>query len=118
MWRDLGPGETHSMSFDEREKAFEEKFKHDQELQFKVTARRNKMLGLWAAAQLGMTGTAADGYAKTIVETEVAKGGGDAAGIAQIQNELAAQGIEASDQWHPRPPERPAPPGQQPGPKG
>ncbi len=46
-------------TFDEREKDFEARFKHDQELQFKVTARRNRLLGLWAAGQMGLGGETA-----------------------------------------------------------
>ncbi|MBI1776674.1 MAG: DUF1476 domain-containing protein [Proteobacteria bacterium] len=84
-------------SFDEREKAFEEKFKHDQELRFKVTARRNKMLGLWAAQQMGLAGAAAESYAKQVVEAELGKHAGDAAVIAKLKTDLAAKGIDASD---------------------
>jgi hypothetical protein len=53
--------------FNDREKAFESKFQKDQELQFKVTARRNKLLGLWAAEKIGLSGDAADAYAKEVV---------------------------------------------------
>ena len=53
--------------FGDREKAFETKFQKDQELQFKVTARRNKLLGLWAAEKIGLSGDAADAYAKEVV---------------------------------------------------
>src|SRR5258708_29683444 len=84
-------------SFDEREKAFEEKFKHDQELQFKVTARRNKMLGLWGAARLGVTGAAAETYAKEVVDAELGRHAGDAAVVAKIKTDLTAKGIAASD---------------------
>jgi|SRR5579862_1070083 len=54
--------------FDEREKSFERKFEHDQELEFKVKARRNHLLGLWAAGQLGLKGEAAETYARTIAD--------------------------------------------------
>jgi hypothetical protein len=54
--------------FDEREKGFEKKFELDQELAFKVKARRNKLLALWAAERMGLTGEAAEKYARTIVE--------------------------------------------------
>ncbi len=53
--------------FDEREKGYEGKWKRDEELRFKVTARRNKLLGLWAAQKFGMEGGDADAYAKTVV---------------------------------------------------
>ena len=51
-------------TFDDREKAFEAKYEHDEQLKFKVTARRNKLLGLWAAGLLGKTGADAEAYAK------------------------------------------------------
>src|SRR5271154_3566682 len=62
-------------TFEEREKEFEARFKHDQELRFKVTARRNRLLGLWAAEKMGLSGDAADAYAKTVVAAEFDKGG-------------------------------------------
>ena len=57
-------------TFGEREKAFEDKYKHDQELQFKVEARRNKLIGLWAAEQMGLSGGDADAYAKEVVAAD------------------------------------------------
>jgi len=57
-------------TFDKREEGFEKKFAHDKELQFKATARRNKLLGLWAAEKLGLTGPQADAYAKEVVVAE------------------------------------------------
>ena len=54
-------------TFDDRQKAFENKFAHDQEMRFKAMARRNKLLGLWAAEKLGKSGTDADEYAKSVV---------------------------------------------------
>ena len=63
--------------FDGREKAFEDKFKHDAELQFKVTARRNKLLGLWAAAQMGLSGAQAEQYAKEVVASDFYRPGDD-----------------------------------------
>ena len=78
-------------TFDEREKGFEVKYKHDQELRFKVTARRNKLLGLWAAGQMGLSGADAAAYA-----TEVVKADFDAPGeedvIAKVVKDLAAKG--------------------------
>jgi hypothetical protein len=62
-------------TFDTREKEFEARFKHDQELQFKITARRNRLLGLWAAQHLGLLGDAAEAYAKRVVETQLQPGG-------------------------------------------
>ncbi|MEM9319607.1 MAG: DUF1476 domain-containing protein [Pseudomonadota bacterium] len=57
-------------SFDERESAFENKFAHDAEMQFKAEARRNKLMGLWVAELLGKTGDAAENYAKEVVRAD------------------------------------------------
>ena len=62
-------------AFDTREKEFEARFKHDQELQFKISARRNRLVGLWAAQQLGLLGDAAEAYAQRVVETQLQPGG-------------------------------------------
>lgn len=64
-------------TFNEREKAFEDKYKHDQELQFKVEARRNKLVGLWAAENMGLTGGDADAYAKEVVMADMEEPGDD-----------------------------------------
>ena len=77
-------------TFDGREKDFEARFKHDQELQFKVTARRNRLLGLWAAERMGLAGDAAAAYAKEIVDAEFA--GGDRHVIGKIVADLLAKG--------------------------
>lgn len=58
-------------SMDDRRKGFESKWAHDEELRFKVAARRNKLLGLWAAAEMGITGEAADAYAKSVVAADL-----------------------------------------------
>ncbi len=62
-------------TFDERENAFEAKFAHDEEMQFKAQARCNKMLGLWAAEKLGKSGTDAEEYAKTVVIADFEEAG-------------------------------------------
>jgi hypothetical protein len=62
-------------TFDKREKEFEARFKHDQELQFKITARRNRLLGLWAAQRLGLLGEAAEAYAERVVAAQLQPGG-------------------------------------------
>ncbi len=62
-------------TFNDREKGFENKFAHDAELQFKATARRNKLLGLWAASMLGKTGAEADAYALEVVKADFAEDG-------------------------------------------
>ena len=79
-------------TFDEREKAFENKFKRDQELQFKVTARRNKLLGLWAAEQMGVKGDAAEAYAKEVVVADFDKPGDDDV-VSKVVKDFAAKGV-------------------------
>jgi hypothetical protein len=64
-------------SFEDREKGFEAKYKQDQERQFKIVARRNKLLGLWAAGILGITGEAAEAFAKEVVVADFEKPGDD-----------------------------------------
>ncbi|MGQ0676973.1 MAG: DUF1476 domain-containing protein [Rhodospirillales bacterium] len=82
-------------TFDEREKGFETKFKHDQEQAFKITARRNKLLGLWAARQMGLSGAAAEDYAKSVVMADMQKPGDDDV-VEKVLGDLAAKGVDAS----------------------
>ena len=78
--------------FDEREKGFERKYERDQELAFKIKARRNHLLGLWAAERLGLAGTAAEQYARAI--TDPAKHlHGDAEIVKKIVADLAAKSV-------------------------
>lgn len=83
-------------SFGDREKSFEEKFKHDKELQFKVTARRNKLLGLWAAEQMGISGAEAEVYAKDVVMSDFEKPGDDDV-VQKVLRDLHARGIEMQE---------------------
>jgi hypothetical protein len=62
-------------TFDKREEGFEKKFAHDEELRFKANARRNKLLGLWAASKMGVTGADADTYAKAVVAADFEEAG-------------------------------------------
>ena len=62
-------------TFDDRESAFENKFAHDAEMQFRAEARRNKLLGLWAAALLGKTGDEAEAYAREVVKADFEEAG-------------------------------------------
>jgi len=82
--------------FSDREKAFETKFQKDQELQFKVTARRNKLLGLWAAEKLGLQGGDADAYAKEVVAADFEEPG-DNDVMRKVQKDLTAKGYEISE---------------------
>jgi hypothetical protein len=84
-------------TFDEREKGFEAKYKHDQETRFKVTARRNKLLGLWAAEQLGLSGTEAEAYARSVVAADFEKPGDDDV-LHKIMTDLSAKGVPVSEQ--------------------
>ena len=78
-------------SFADREKEFEARFKHDQEFRFKATARRNRLLGMWAAQRLGLAGADAEAYAKEVVAAEF-EPGGDKHVIDKVAGDLAAKG--------------------------
>ena len=64
-------------TFDKREAGFENKFAHDEEMRFKATVRRNKLLGAWAAEKLGISGAAAESYAKEVVASDLEEAGDD-----------------------------------------
>jgi len=83
-------------TFDERQKGFEKKFEKDQELQFKAQARRNRLLGLWAAEMMGMTGESADAYAKEVVKADFEKPGEEDV-FDKIMADLKAKGVAQSD---------------------
>ena len=78
-------------TFNEREKAFEKKYEHDQDLKFKVNARKNKLLGLWAARLMGKSGADAEAYAKDVVLADYEKPG-DSDVIDKLVKDLAAAG--------------------------
>ena len=84
-------------TFDKREEGFEKKFAHDEELRFKANARRNKLLGLWAAEKLGLTGDAANVYAKEVVMADFEEAG-DNDVLKKVQKDLEAKGIATSEQ--------------------
>jgi hypothetical protein len=81
---------------DDRESGFENKFAHDQELDFKANARRNKLLGLWVAELLGMDGEAATAYAKTVVIADFEEAGDDDV-FRKVRADLDAKGVDLSD---------------------
>ena len=83
-------------TFDKREKVFEDKYKHDQDLQFKVEVRRNKLLGLWVAELLGLSGANAEAYAKEVVRADFEEPG-DADVIRKIQGDAAPKNIDLSE---------------------
>ena len=84
-------------TFDKREEGFEKKFAHDEELRFKANARRNKLLGLWAAEKLGITGDAANAYAKEVVMSDFEESG-DHDVFKKVRNDLNAKGVALADE--------------------
>lgn len=84
-------------SFNEREKAFEAKYRLDQETSFKVNARRNKLLGLWAAGEFGIAGADADAYAREVVEADFEQPG-DADVVAKVLGDCAARGYAMTEE--------------------
>jgi hypothetical protein len=83
-------------TFEEREKGFERKFVHDEELKFKATARRNRMLGLWAAERLGLAGDAAQAYAREVIKADLAEPG-DEDVFRKLRTDFDAKGVIESD---------------------
>jgi hypothetical protein len=83
-------------SFEDRESSFENKFKHDKELEFKATARRNKLLGLWAANLLGIHGAEAETYAKTVVKADLEQPG-DQDVVNKLLGDFKGRGIDMSE---------------------
>ncbi|WP_439575971.1 DUF1476 domain-containing protein [Phreatobacter sp.] len=86
-------------TFDKRQEGFEKKFAHDEELRFKATARRNKLLGIWAAEKMGKTAEETEAYAKAVVLSDFEAPGDDdvlqkvlkdfeAAGVAQTEHQI------------------------------
>src|ERR671914_2573002 len=78
-------------TFDDRKDAFEKKFAHDEDLRFKATARRNKLLGLWAAEKLGKSGPEAETYAKSVVMADFQEAGDDDV-LRKVRADLEANG--------------------------
>lgn len=83
-------------TFDKREDAFEAKFARDEELRFKAEARRNKLLGLWAAEKLGKSGPDAEAYAKEVVAADFEEAG-DEDVFRKVRGDFDAAGVEQSD---------------------
>jgi len=83
-------------NFEDREKGYERKFAHDEELKFKATARRNKLLGLWAAEQLGITGDQAQAYAREVIKADLEIPGDDDV-FRKIRRDFDAKGVQKSD---------------------
>jgi hypothetical protein len=89
--------ETGMTTFDKREEGFEKKFALDEELQFKAAARRNKLLGLWAAEKLGLSGAEADAYAKSVVMADFQEAGDDDV-FRKLRADFDAKSVDQPDQ--------------------
>jgi hypothetical protein len=83
-------------SFDEREKAFENKFARDEEMAFRVTARRNRLLGMWAADLMHLTPEEADAYAKSVVQAEFEEAG-DEDVVRKLHGDLLSAKVEIDE---------------------
>ncbi len=83
-------------TFNNREKAFEDKYKHDQDLQFKVEVRRNKLLGLWVAELLGLSGADADAYAKEVVSADFEEPG-DADVVRKVLGDTEPKNLDLNE---------------------
>jgi hypothetical protein len=84
-------------TFDKREEGFEKQFAHDEELRFKATARRNKLLGKWAAERQGLSGAEAEAYAKEVVLADFEESGEEDV-FRKIRGDFDSQGIKLSDE--------------------
>jgi hypothetical protein len=82
-------------TFDKREESFEQKFAHEEAMRFKATARRNRLLGLWAAEKLGLARIDAEAYAKELVLDEFAEGDHDV--FQKVRRDFDAKGVVQSD---------------------
>jgi hypothetical protein len=82
--------------FDDRQRAFESKFAHDEEMKFRMIARRNRLLGEWAAAKMGLSEEETSSYAKDVVRADFEEAG-DEDVIRKVLGDLTAAGIETSD---------------------
>jgi len=83
-------------TFNEREEGFEKKFAHDEELRFKAVARRNRLLGQWAAEKLGLSGAEADAYAKAVVAADFEEPG-DNDVFRKVRTDFDARNVAVSD---------------------
>ena len=82
--------------FDDRERAFETKFAHDEEMKFRIAARRNKLLGQWAARQMGLNEAETESYAKDVVRSDFEEAG-DHDVVRKVLGDLTSAGIETDE---------------------
>jgi hypothetical protein len=80
-------------SFDDRRDGFENKFAHDAELVFRIAARRDRLVGMWAAAKLGHVGEAAEAYAKSVILSDLEEAG-DEDVVRKLVADLAGAGVD------------------------
>ena len=83
-------------TFDDRERAFETKYARDQEMQFKIVARRNRLLGHWAAKKMGLNEAEADAYARDVIRADFEEAG-DEDVIRKLMGDLVSAGVEVTD---------------------
>ena len=83
--------------FDDRERAFETKFAHDEEMKFRITARRNRLLGEWAARQMGLSEAEAESYAKDVVRSDFEEAGEHDV-IRKVLGDLTSAGVESDEE--------------------
>lgn len=83
-------------TFDERKDAFENKYAHDQEMQFKITARRNKLLGHWAAEKMGLSDAETEAYGKSVVQADFEEAGDDDV-LRKVLGDLTTAEVEADE---------------------
>ena len=83
-------------TFDKRQEGFERKFAMDEELKFKANARRNKLLGLWAAEKMGLGADEAETYAREVIKADFAEAG-DGDVFRKVRNDFDARGVDQSD---------------------
>ena len=82
--------------FDDRERAFESKFAHDEEMKFRITARRNRLLGEWAGRQMGLSQVETESYAKDVVRSDFEEAGENDV-IRKVLGDLTAAGIDCDE---------------------
>jgi hypothetical protein len=83
--------------FDDRERAFESKFAHDEEMKFRITARRNRLLGEWAARQMGLSEAETESYAKDVVRSDFEEAGEHDV-VRKVRGDLTSAGIDCDEE--------------------
>ena len=83
-------------TFDDRQRAFETKYARDQEMQFKIVARRNRLLGQWAAKKMGLTEAEADAYARDVIRADFEEAGDDDV-VRKLLGDLTSAGVECDE---------------------